>query len=498
MIRKIQLTLQTGSLIASFMCWVLISSLMTYIQTDIPLTPNQSTWATAIPVILGSILRIPVGFLTNRLGARMLFVISFVALLVPIWYLSISDSFLDLMISGFFLGIGGATFSIGVTSLPKYYPEEKHGTINGIYGVGNMGTAFTTFGAPILANTMGWRAAIYCYLVLVAVFAILNFWLGDKQETKVNKSIKEQFSKVSHNEKLWFLSLFYFITFGSFVAFTVYLPNFFVNQFDLDKVDAGLRTAGFIVLATLLRPVGGILSDKLNPFMVLMFVFGGLTLSGILLSFNLSMVLFTIGCLAVAVFSGIGNGAVFKLVPQYFSKQSGIVNGIVAAAGGLGGFFPPLMLTSLYGLTGHYSIGFMALSEAALASLVIVFWMFFQAKIQLSNDIIESTADAVMVTNDKSIIISVNHAFTQITGYSQAEVLGKTANILSSGQHDHTFYESFWKQLLEKGHWQGEIINKHADGHLFQEWLTVSVIKDDQDMVKNYVAIFSDISKKKE
>ncbi|OPA73350.1 nitrate/nitrite transporter [Paenibacillus selenitireducens] len=480
------------------MCWVLISSLIPYIKEDIALTSGQLAWVSAISVILGSILRIPIGYYANRFGARILFMISFLALLLPIWYLSLSNSFVDLMISGLFLGIGGAAFSIGVTSLPKYYPKEKHGTINGIYGIGNAGTAFSTFGAPILAQALGWRTAVYWYLALVALFALLNFVFGDKQEIRVKNSLSEQIKAVYRNQKLWFLSIFYFITFGSFVAFTIYLPNFLVDHFELSKVDAGIRTAGFIVLATIFRPIGGIVSDKINPFLVLMFVFGGLTLSGVLLSFTLSMPLFTVGCLAVAVCAGTGNGAVFKLVPMYFSKQGGIVNGIVSAAGGIGGFFPPLMLTSLYGMTGQYSIGFMALSEAALASLILVFWMSFQAKMQLSADILESTADAVMVTDPQGIIMTVNHAFTKITGYTNEDVVGRTPAVLSSGHHDRAFYESFWSTLLTTGHWQGEIMNKRADGSIFREWLTASAVKDDQDRVKNYVAIFSDLSKLKE
>lgn len=117
--------------------------------------------------------------------------------------------------------------------------------------------------------------------------------------------------------------------------------------------------------------------------------------------------------------------------------------------------------------------------------------MFYLAKIRLSADIIDSTADAVMVTDQNSVIISVNHAFTRITGYSKEEVIGKTPAILSSGKHDRSFYEAFWKELLRSGHWQGEIINRRADGDLYREWLTVSVIKDELG-VKNYVAIFSD------
>lgn len=130
------LIIQTASLIAGFMVWVLISSLMPYIHTDIKLTSTQQAWATAVPVILGSILRVPIGYWTNKLGARTLFSISFLILLLPIALISYAHSFFMLIIGGFLLGIGGAVFSIGVTSLPKYYPKEKHGFINGIYGGG--------------------------------------------------------------------------------------------------------------------------------------------------------------------------------------------------------------------------------------------------------------------------------------------------------------------------------------------------------------------------
>ncbi len=382
--KKAQLPLQTVGLIASFMVWVLISSLLPYIKTDISLSSGQLAWVTAIPVILGALLRIPIGFLTNRYGARRMFMGGFLFLMLPVFYLSVARSFSDLLISGFLLGMGGAAFSIGVTALPKYYAKEKHGTVNGIYGVGNIGTALTAFAAPLLANAWGWPFTVRLYLALLAVFFVLFLILGDRKENKVKVPFTGQFRKIYKSQKLWFFSLFYFITFGSFVAFTLYLPNFFVNQMDLDKVDAGMRTAGFIVLATCVRPIGGFLSDRWNPYTVLMLVFGGLTIAGIILSFSLTMPLFTVGCLSVAICGGIGNGAVFKLVPQHFPHQMGIVNGIVSAAGGLGGFFPPLILTLVFGLTGHYAIGFMALSESALASLILVVWLSMSERLEVA------------------------------------------------------------------------------------------------------------------
>lgn len=460
------------------------------------MSANQIAMATAIPVVLGSVLRIPIGYWTNKYGARKLFFISFTLLLFPVYFISLADSYTDLLIGGLFVGIGGAVFSVGVTSLPKYYPKERHGFVNGIYGVGNLGTALSTFSAPVIASQIGWQTTVKLYLILMLAFALLNFMLGDKKEPKVVTPLGEQIKSVYKNQKLWALSLFYFLTFGSFVAFTIYLPNFLVSHFDLEKVDAGLRTAGFIALATFFRPIGGWLGDKFNSFIILMFVFAGMTISGILLSFMPSLTLYTIGCLAVAICAGIGNGTIFKLVPLYFSKQAGIVNGIVSAMGGLGGFFPPLMLAFLFNLTGHYAIGFMALSQVALASLIIVFWMYYQDKLSLAKNIIDHTIEGVMITDVKGNIEQVNPAFTTVTGYTPEEIIGKNPRILRSGEHEEDFYKDMWKAIKENGFWQGEIWNKKKNGTIYPEWLTISPVKNEAGEIKNFVGMFSELTLK--
>jgi NNP family nitrate/nitrite transporter-like MFS transporter len=498
MIKHIQLPLQTFNLVVGFMVWVILSSLIPFIKEDIPLEASQLAWITTIPVILGSILRIPLGYMTNLFGARNLFFISFLLLLAPVYYISVASTYMDLFMGGLFLGLGGAVFSVGVTSLPKYYPKERHGFVNGIYGAGNIGTAITAFFAPVIASQFGWTVTVQCYLVLLAMFALLNFFFGDRQEPRMKSPLAEQLKSVYRNEKLWLLSLFYFISFGSFVAFTIYLPNFLVSHFHLDKVDAGLRTAGFIVTATLMRPVGGWLGDHLNPLCILMLVFSGFTVSGILLSFSPEMHMYTIGCLTIAICAGIGNGVIFKLVPLYFNKQAGIVNGIVSAIGGLGGFFPPLILTLLFNATGHYAIGFMALSQVALASLIIVIWMYYQEKLLLSANIIENTVEGILVTDIKGIIRSVNPSFTLLTGYQAEEAIGKTPRILKSGIQDQAFYQELWNSIQTKGYWQGEIWNKKKDGQLYLEWLTISAIKNDAGEVKHYAGMFSDITRHKQ
>lgn len=493
---KVQLPLQTASLILGFMVWVILSSLMPFIKEDIALTSSQLAWSTAIPVLIGSIARIPIGYWTNRYGARNIFMISFILLLAPVWWLSRATSFLDLAIGGVFLGIGGAVFSVGVTSLPKYYPKERHGFVNGIYGIGNLGTALSAFGAPLVADKFGWSTTVLLYSILLVIMAALNFALGDKKETRVNVPLMQQLKAVSRNNKLWLLCLFYFLTFGSFVAFTVYLPNFLVSHFQMDKVDAGVRTAGFILLATIMRPVGGWLGDRFNPFKILMFVFGGLTIAAIVLSFAPSILMYTVGCLTVALCAGTGNGTIFKLVPLYFVKQPGVANGIISAMGGLGGFFPPLMLTMLYSMTGHYAIGFMALSQIALVSLVLVIWMFYQEKLQLSASILENTVEAILITDTHSVIRSVNPAFTAVTGYTAEEAVGQKPSLLKSGKQDRQFYEKLWSELKQEGYWQGEIWNRKKNGEVYLEWLSITAIRNEAGEVKYYAGMFSDMGKR--
>ncbi|OZU88071.1 nitrate/nitrite transporter [Virgibacillus indicus] len=492
---NLQLSLQTSSLFVGFMVWVLISSLMPFIEEDIALTGGQASLVTAIPVILGSLLRIPIGFYTDRFGSRFLFLVSTLILLFPVFYISIADSFIDLVIGGLILGVGGATFSIGVTSLPKYFPKEKHGFVNGIYGVGNIGTAITTFTAPMIAQSIGWESTVRLFIILLLAFAALIFVLGDRKEEKSKGSMAEQIKGVYKNTTLWFLSLFYFTTFGAFVAFTMFLPSFLVDNFGLDPVDAGIRTAIFIAIATLLRPIGGLLADKFNPFIILMFVFIGVTFSGILLSFSPGIQWYTVGALAVGITVGIANGTIFKLVPLYFSGQAGIVNGIVSAMGGLGGFFPPLLLTIVSSITGHHAIAFMLLSEFALVSFVIVIFMYYQDRISMEKQIIEGTAEGIMVTNKNLDIQQVNPSFTRITGYSKEEALGQKPNFLQSGQHDKSFYENMWASIKRDGYWEGEIWNKRKDGDVYPGWITITAVKSNAGEIKQYVGIFNDISK---
>ncbi|MBN4909068.1 NarK/NasA family nitrate transporter [Staphylococcus sp. EG-SA-13] len=372
---KVQLPLQTFSLMAGFMVWSILAPLMPYITQDISVEEGQKAIILAIPVILGSILRIPIGYYTNLLGSRLVFLVSFIILLFPVFYLSQAHSTTGLMIAGFFIGLGGAIFSVGVTSIPKYFPKEKHGFANGIYGMGNLGTAVSSFLAPPIAGIIGWQHTVQLYLIVLLIFAVLMFIFGDKEEPKVKIPMISQTKQVINNYKLYYFSFWYFITFGAFVAFGLFLPNFLVSHFEIDKVDAGIRTGIFIAIATLLRPIGGMLGDKFNALNVLKVFFIGLIAGAIVLSISHHLILFTIGCLTVSVCAGIGNGLVFKLVPSYFTKEAGVVNGIVSMMGGLGGFFPPLIITLVTSLTGSNHLAFFMLAIFGVLALITMMHM---------------------------------------------------------------------------------------------------------------------------
>lgn len=365
-----QLTLQTLSLVAGFMAWSIISPLMPFISQDVDISPGQISVILAIPVILGSVLRVPFGYLTNIVGAKWVFFWSFIVLLLPIFLLGQAQSPGMLMLSGFFLGIGGAIFSVGVTSVPKYFSKDKVGLANGIYGIGNIGTAVSSFCAPVLAGAIGWQNTVRSYLIILSIFAILMFLLGDKNEPKVKIPLMAQVKDLSKNYKLYYLSLWYFITFGAFVAFGIFLPNFLVDHFSIDKVDAGIRSGIFIALATFLRPVGGVIGDKFNAVQALIIDFVIMIIGALILSLSSHIVLFTIGCLAISICAGIGNGLIFKLVPSYFSKEAGSANGIVSMMGGLGGFFPPLVITFVTSITGSSHLAFFFLAIFGVIALI--------------------------------------------------------------------------------------------------------------------------------
>ncbi|MCU0515968.1 MAG: MFS transporter [Oscillatoria sp. Prado101] len=360
------LLLATVAFAIAFANWGLIAGLAPLWRKELGVSLTQASVAIAIPVLLGSLGRIPMGILTDRFGGRLMFSILLSFGILPSIALAVNHSYLSLLFWGFWLGVAGTSFAIGVAFVSRWFPPEKQGTALGIYGAGNIGQSVAVFFGPVLAKSIGIPATFVLFgAVSLAWGAVFAFWARNA-ETKAKPRTFQENMRVLRTEKLsWVLSLFYALTFGGFVALSIYLPTLLKEMFELTPEDAGARTALFVVLATGCRPVGGWLANRIGGQQLLVYVFGGLFCAGWLMAVP-SMIPFTAGVLGYAVLLGLGNGGVFKLVPQYFPQQTGKVTGLVGAAGGLGGFFPPIELGILKDVTGSYALGFVFFSLFAL------------------------------------------------------------------------------------------------------------------------------------
>jgi MFS transporter, NNP family, nitrate/nitrite transporter len=364
------LALATLAFAVCFAVWGLISPLAPLFRDQYGLSTVEVGFLVAVPVILGSVARIPLGLLTDGFGGRAVFTALMLFLLAPLVLAGLTTSFATLLAVAFFLGLAGASFAVGVPFVVRWFPPERQGMALGVYGMGNIGTAVAALAAPSLASGFGWPVAFWGLLPVVLAMAALFWLLGrDAPGPRPSGSLAARLAPL-RRPMAWVLSLFYFVTFGGFVAISVYLPTFLVDAYGLARGDAAARTAGFVVLATLMRPIGGVLSDRWGGARILNVGFLAVALLAIVLAFQPGMLVITVAFLGIAASLGLGNGAVFKLVAAAFPRETGTVTGLVGAAGGLGGFFPPILMGAVRDATGAYAIGFMLLSEFALGCLI--------------------------------------------------------------------------------------------------------------------------------
>ncbi len=362
------LVLGTVSFTVCFAAWGLISAFTPRFRELFHLSATEASFLVAVPVILGALARIPMGMLADRFGGRLVFSVLMLAASLPAFVTPLAGSYQALLVGGFFLGLAGSSFAVGVGFVSRWFTAERQGSALGVYGLGNIGQSAAVFLGPVIAVSVGWQNIFRGTAVMLAVWAVV-FWILARNApiTVRPKGIGEMLAILANERLSWALSAFYFLTFGGFVAFSIYLPSLLKDQFHLTPADAGFRTAGFVVLATLVRPVGGWLSDRIGGARVLSVVFSVVIPFALLLAWP-SMLPFTIGALGCAALMGLGNGAVFKLVPQYFPRETGTVTGLVGAMGGLGGFFPPLLLGFFRDRIGAVWPGFVLL---ALVSFVL-------------------------------------------------------------------------------------------------------------------------------
>jgi NNP family nitrate/nitrite transporter-like MFS transporter len=364
------LFLSTTAFTISFAIWGLMGALAPTFALAYGLSAKAKSVIIALPVLVGALGRVPAGVLADRFGGRRVFTLLLILSAIPVAAIGVSNSYWQLLWLSLFLGIAGAAFPVGVGFASKWFTHDQQGAALGIYGLGNIGQSLAVFGAPVLVLAFGsWRPAFFVFAAVAFAWGMLFYLFARDAASGPHSNTLSQNLAVLRREPLaWVLSLFYFLTFGGFLAFSIYLPSLLRDVYKLSAADAGARAAGFVVLAVLMRPIGGALGDRFGGARILVVVFAAVAAFGALMG-GQWMPTFTLGALGAAAALGLGNGAVFKLVPQYFPKEIGTVTGLVGAFGGLGGFFPPLVLGVVRDATGAYTWGFILLAIFSLGCL---------------------------------------------------------------------------------------------------------------------------------
>jgi NNP family nitrate/nitrite transporter-like MFS transporter len=368
------LTVATIGFMVNFWAWALLGPLGPGIKERLGLSFAAQSLLVAVPVIVGSIGRVPVGALTDRFGARVMFPIVSLATVIPVLVLAYSQSsYWAMIVAGFFLGIGGTAFAVGVPLVSGWYPPARRGFALGVFGVGMGGTAISNFTTVRLADAYGPKAPFFLVAAVLVGFAVVAVLLvRDAPGQLAGGSALQRTAAVARLPVTWQLCFLYAVGFGGFVAFSVYLPAYLRTAYHLSQNDAALRTAGFVVLAVIARPIGGWLADRLHPVPVLVACFSGVAILAVVQAFQPALIpVGTVAFLGMAAFLGAASGAVFALVGKVApADKVGAVTGVVGAAGGLGGFVPPLVMGAVYGSEHSYAIGLMLLSDVALAAAV--------------------------------------------------------------------------------------------------------------------------------
>ena len=373
----LMLGLATLGFALNFWAWALLSPLGPRLRDSLNLTSFQQALIVAVPVVVGSLGRIPVGALTDRYGGRIMFPVVSLTTIVPVLFLGLAghSSLGALLVGGFFLGIAGTAFAVGVPFVNAWFPPERRGLAVGVFGAGMGGTAISALTTVKLVNAHGMATPFVITAIALGAYAVIAALLlrDAPGRTMPTESLGKRLASTVRLPVTWRASVLYAVGFGGYVAFSVYLPTYLKNAYALTQSDASNKMAGFVLLAVVMRPVGGWLSDRVQPAHVLAGAFTVVAITAFIQSSTPGLSpAGTIAFLAMAAALGAASGAVFALVAQQApANKVGSVTGVVGAAGGLGGFIPPLVMGSVYGHLGSYAAGLLALAVVAVIVLLL-------------------------------------------------------------------------------------------------------------------------------
>ncbi len=357
----------------SFMVWVLIGVLGVHIASTFGLTASQKGLLVAIPILGGSLVRIPLGILVDRIGPKRTGILSQLLVMIPlVWAWLFGRSLHEFMALGLLLGIAGGSFAVALPLASRWYPPQHQGLAMGIAGAGNSGTVLAALLAPRLAERVGWHGVFGLALIPVVMTLLLYSLLAKESPSQPAPKPLRDYLGLCGERDTWWLCLFYSFTFGGFVGLASFLVIFFHDQYGLAKVMAGNFTALCVFAGSFLRPVGGYLADRFGGTRMLTALFACASVGLIAVGTLPPLWLVTTLLFVVMALLGMGNGSVFQLVPQRFREEIGVATGVVGAAGGLGGFLLPSFLGVLKDLTGSYGVGFFCFGLSGLGCLALL------------------------------------------------------------------------------------------------------------------------------
>ncbi|HEX2623470.1 MAG TPA: nitrate/nitrite transporter [Phototrophicaceae bacterium] len=358
----------------SFMIWVMLGPLGNSIAEEFALTASQKGLMTGVPVLTGSLLRLVLGPLADRLGGRRVALIGLSITFIPLLFgYFASNSYEMILIIGLMLGIAGASFAVALPLASRWYPPEQQGLVMGIAGAGNSGTVLASLLAPRLVEYFGsWRPVFLVAMLPLAVAWIVVALLAKDAPGKPRVKTLAEYGAVLRQRDTLLFSLMYGVTFGGFVGLATFLPIFFHDQYGLDKVAAGNFAALCVFAGSFVRPIGGYLADRFGGINILLVLYALIGVLALVIGTLPVLTLETILLFLMMTLLGSGNGSVFQIVPQRFPKEIGVVTGIVGAVGGVGGFILPNLLGSLKDSTGSFGSGFIIYTLAAFGCVAII------------------------------------------------------------------------------------------------------------------------------
>ena len=393
------LTSSTIAFVVCFMIWMVFAVLGVPIKEQLHLNQTEFGLLTAMPVLSGSLIRVPLGIWTDRFGGRIVFFLLMLVCVPAVWLLEYAHTYAQFLSIALWLGLVGGSFSVGTPYVAKWFRKDRQGLAMGIFGAGNAGAALNKFLAPALIVAFGWQMVPRVYAVILLVITIL-FWFFSYPEPKTvvakQATLKEQLLLMKDPQVLKYSQL-YSVVFGGYVGISLWMVSYYVGEYHFKLTQAALLAACFSLPGGVLRAFGGWLSDKYGAYKVTWMVMWVCWFAFFLLSYpqtqmsistvsghldmniGLNATLFTILLFLVGVALAIGKASVFKFISDEFPEDMGTVSGVVGLAGGLGGFLLPIMFGALVDLTGVRSTSFMLMFGTVSISLI---WMHFSLKNQ--------------------------------------------------------------------------------------------------------------------